>query len=98
MFERRAQTHEMQSHGLPVSTVGVRRMLRGVGIDEPLGHLGLPPGVVRMLLLECRAVQRPTPRSREHVRVHGAMRRGDEGTATKAPDLRHRHTAHASRW
>ena len=30
VFKRRAQTHEVECHGLPVPPIGVRRVLRGV--------------------------------------------------------------------
>ncbi len=92
MFEPSTQADEMKGHGLPVSPIGVRGVLRSVCVDEPLRDLGISGGARRVLPFEDRAVQRPAPGRCVHICVDGSFRDRHCGPTTEADDVRHGNT------
>jgi len=92
MFERGTQADEMQRHGLTVSSLDVRRVLRSVCIDEPLRELGISGGAGRVSPFEHGSVQRPTPRRRKHVCVDRSINHRHGRTATEAVIVTHGNT------
>jgi hypothetical protein len=89
MFERCAQTHEMNCDRLPISTFSVSRMLSGAGVNEPLNGGDVLCTSQRVLPVLKGAIKFPAPGAGVDVRVRRSGFVQNSCAATKAPERPH---------